>query len=336
METEKEEEISVPEEDQVEDVAGDDPKKKTAESEAAEAEVETLPNLQAPDEVLTPSSAVTGIEYSFGTFFNWFMPSCMDLWTTEDNFGGGGGSQDHHHHETIIAYGARSFLFLLDVKNSLQSPSPSAASNYGIHYRDLVNVFGHSASKKFTDVFRSTNAYVTTVVFEKTRDFVGRSASASNFENHGNLKPFCVSISHFSKSLSSLSLLGPRVFVGNSEGSVAVYDLHRRSTLLQDLPLAAFKRPCCRKVPGHSKILSAAWMHFRAPEIGSVVFYPLDCHLVRWEVDQGRVEVVHFEDRQCGGSGDGLRLFGQLPISCLVAMSAEATADRAEHRLAVG
>ncbi|KAH9393443.1 Gem-associated protein 5 [Tyrophagus putrescentiae] len=286
METEKEEEISVPEEDQVEDVAGDDPKKKTAESEAAEAEVETLPNLQAPDEVLTPSSAVTGIEYSFGTFFNWFMPSCMDLWTTEDNFA-----------------------------KTLQSPSPSAASNYGIHYRDLVNVFGHSASKKFTDVFRSTNAYVTTVVFEKTRDFVGRSASASNFESHG-----------------------PRVFVGNSEGSVAVYDLHRRSTLLQDLPLAAFKRPCCRKVPGHSKILSAAWMHFRAPEIGSVVFYPLDCHLVRWEVDQGRVEVVHFEDRQCGGGGggDGLRLFGQLPISCLVAMSAEATADRAEHRLAVG
>ncbi len=325
METE-EEEISVPEEDQAKDVAGDDPKKKTAESEAAEAEVETLPTLPA---------AVTGIEYSFGTFFNWFMPSCMDLWTTEDNFGGG--SQDHHH-ETIIAYGARSFLFLLDVKNSLQSPSPSAASNYGIHYRDLVNVFGHSASKKFTDVFRSTNAYVTTVVFEKTRDFVGRSASASNFESHGNLKPFCVSIS-LSLSLS-LSPLGPRVFVGNSEGSVAVYDLHRRSTLLQDLPLAAFKRHCCRKVPGHSKILSAAWMHFRAPEIGSVVFYPLDCHLVRWEVDQGRVEVVHFEDRQCGGGGsgggDGLRLFGQLPISCLVAMSAEATADRAEHRLAVG
>lgn len=171
METE-EEEISVPEEDQAKDVAGDDPKKKTAESEAAEAEVETLPTLPA---------AVTGIEYSFGTFFNWFMPSCMDLWTTEDNFGGG--SQDHHH-ETIIAYGARSFLFLLDVKSSLQSPSPSAASNYGIHYRDLVNVFGHSSSKKFTDVFRSTNAYVTTVVFEKTRDFVGR-LGASNFENHG-------------------------------------------------------------------------------------------------------------------------------------------------------
>lgn len=146
------------------------------------------------------TSTTTGIEYSFGTFFNWFMPSCMDLWTTEDNVTGEVSGADF---ETIIAYGARSYLFLLDVKRSNSQPqsarvgrllvdeASAPAPNYGIHYRDLVNVFNHSASKKFTDVFRSTNAYVTTVVFEKTKDFVGRNHRSLTGlkDNHGKL--FC-------------------------------------------------------------------------------------------------------------------------------------------------
>lgn len=122
--------------------------------------------------------------------------------------------------------------------------------------------------------------------------------------------------------------------MGNSDGNVAIYDLHKRTTILQDLPFPAFKRPCCRKVGGgqNSKILSASWMHFSGDGFGSVVFYPLDCHLIRWEVEKNIVSVVHYQERECGSA----RLFGQLPISCLAAMSAEMTVDKSEHRLAVG
>ena len=118
--------------------------------------------------------------------------------------------------------------------------------------------------------------------------------------------------------------------MGNSDGSVALYDIPNRTSVLQDHPFDSYKRPCCRKV-SQSKILAATWLHFKI--WGSVVFYSLDTHLIRWEVETGDVSVQHDYEEECGKPG---RLLGQLQISCLASMSADCTADRLEHKLAVG
>jgi len=268
---------------------------------------ELIPSLESAISVLTTSP----IEYSFGTFFSWFMPSCMDIWSLDEC--GFPSSSPSSSDQIIIAYGARSYLFLLNANRTENASRGrllvSEESCYSIQYRDLVNVFNHTVNKKYTDVFRSTNTYITTVVFEKLKDFVGKHKSL----NSDNTTPN-----------------GPRVFVGNSDGSAALYDIPVRKSILQDLSFAHYKLACCRKVT-QSKILSAAWLYFRS--IGSVVFYSLDAHLIRWELNDNVVFVQHDQGQECGQSG---RLIGQLQISCLASMSAECTSDRTEHKLAVG
>lgn len=231
---------------------------------------------------------VPGIEYSFGTFSNWFMPSCMDFWSSS--------------FESIIGYGARSFLFLLDVKRSEAKNSSRLMVNeinYSIEYRDLVNVFGHTANKKDVDIFRKTNSYITTVVFDKSK---------------------------FSENR-------PRVFIGNSDGLVALYDISKCKSTIQDLPFSAIKSQCCKNV-SQTKILSATWLHFKS--IGSIVFYTLDHHLIRWEVDncnEFSVSVQHNQKSECNQPGC---VVGQFQVSCLSSMSAEFTQSKSEHKLAVG
>ena len=227
------------------------------------------------------------VEYSFGTFFNWFMPSCMDVWSLDDYC-----SSYKTIPETIIAYGARSFLFLLkvtgnvpqdiSVKNEMTASyynqhNPPSFHHYSIKYHDLINVFNHSMNKMFVDVFRTNNTYITTVVFEKQTSTFSRSSS--NIQNiHKQLERQQKSINN--NNFFDLHHDGPRIFVGNSDGSVALYNVQQRISTLQDLPFNSFKLPCCRKVV-HFKILSATWLHFR--HIGPVVFYSLDTHLIRYD-----------------------------------------------------
>lgn len=220
-------------------------------------------------------------EFSLGTYWNWFLPSCFDVWSPV---------KSDQQQQIIVAYGARSFLYLLDLCPSVKSEIDSnEKTDWKLKYRDSLNVLNFQ-SPIHKDVFRYTTKYVTVAVFDKTRQF-GEA----------------------------------RIFVGSSELLVGVYSLLQRKTLIQNIPFTDFKRDCCR-MPYQKKILSAAWLYFRSK--GSTVFYSFDVHVVEWNVDAGRVSVLHFGDIDCAQS--------KSQVSCLSSLNADCTVSKQQHKLAVG
>ena len=49
---------------------------------------------------------IMNVEYSLGPFCNWFLPSCLDLWSSSDG------------QQVLCSYGARSMLCLLTITNN--------------------------------------------------------------------------------------------------------------------------------------------------------------------------------------------------------------------------
>lgn len=153
-------------------------------------------------------SAYFETEFSFGTFWNWFLPSCLDVWssTSSDNS------------DIIVAYGARSHLFFADLFSETNEVSFSDAnkksSGWRIKFRDSLNVLGFE-QKVHQDTFR----YVKT----------------------------CISVAVFDK-ISKNSSVGPRIFVASSDGTAGVYDLSNHETILQNVPFIQYKKNCCRMI----------------------------------------------------------------------------------------
>ncbi|KPM08268.1 Leucine-rich repeat-containing protein 4C [Sarcoptes scabiei] len=264
-------------------------------------------------------------EFSFGAYWNWFLPSCVDIWS----------QSNHETTETdpkiIIAYGAKSFLLIADVVKIDGDPQRSRKSSSvdnncdtqtnlskrkdfeaKIHYRDILNVFGFKGKNQFLDPFRFNNVYITTVVFDKTFSIIKHGFNASG------------SMVRITPTKSAM------LFVGNSDGEAALYDCQRRITLHQNLPFSSISRSCCKNVV-QKKILSAAWLHFQTD--GPTVFYSLDTHVIVWKVKQNSVQVLHDNDEDCYSSRFNS---GHLQIACLASLPAECTENKVEHKLAIG
>lgn len=136
-------------------------------------------------------------------------------------------------------------------------------NDHNIQYFDMINVF-YLRPKDNTDPYRNIMNFITTVVFEKPK---------------------------LKNNSSSV-----RLFVGSSEGIAGVFDLHQRKTLVQMIPFDKFKKPCC-KMTNQRKVSSAAWLHFNT---GSTVFYTNNINIIRWDVDNDHVQVLH--SPQCSQS----------------------------------
>lgn len=246
------------------------------------------------------------VEFSFGTFWNWFLPSCSDVWSSSSSL----------NQEIFLAYGAKSFLFLADiiVQKSKKHSTNNDTKKWKIHYREIVNVFGTKAKSQHFDVFRSNSSYITTVVFDKTFSMI-KHGSSKNM----NQKIYATSCA--------------MIFLGNSDGVGALYDCHRRITLLQNLPFSAISRQCCKTV-AQKKILSAAWLHYQSE--GPIVYYSLDTHIIVWKVKKNEVKILHDNNEDCQNSRFNS---GQLQIACLASLPAEccpSSSDKNEHKLAIG
>lgn len=233
------------------------------------------------------------IEFSFGSFWNWFLPNSIDIWSSANN------------QEIKIAYGSKSFLLLADVQPTQKD---SKSNQWSIHYRNLINVFG-AKSKGFFDVFRSSNSYITTAVFDKTMSLI-KHGSNMNYKINSN----------------NCAML----FLGNSDGIAALYDCHKMISLLQDLRFADISRSCCKMIT-QKRILSAAWLHYQ--QDGPVVYYSLDTHIIIWKVKINQVKIFHDNNEICSNSRYNST---NLQISCLASLPAECTSDKNEHKLAIG
>ncbi|XP_027194608.2 uncharacterized protein LOC113789289 [Dermatophagoides pteronyssinus] len=252
------------------------------------------------------------VEFSFGTFWNWFLPSCLDVWSSPSS------TSSSSNPEMFIAYGAKSFLFLADIivqksKTKKNSTTNNEMKKWKIHYKDIVNVFGTKAKSQHSDVFRSNSSYITTVVFDKTFSTI----------KHGSTK-------NMNQKMYATSCA--MIFLGNSDGIGALYDCFRRITLLQNLPFPSISRQCCKTVI-QKKILSAAWLHYRNE--GPVVYYSLDTHIVVWKVKKNEVKILHDNEQDCQNSRFNS---GQLQIACLASLPSECcmSSDKNEHKLAIG
>nr|XP_027194608.1 gem-associated protein 5-like [Dermatophagoides pteronyssinus] len=252
------------------------------------------------------------VEFSFGTFWNWFLPSCLDVWSSPSS------TSSSSNPEMFIAYGAKSFLFLADIivqksKTKKNSTTNNEMKKWKIHYKDIVNVFGTKAKSQHSDVFRSNSSYITTVVFDKTFSTI----------KHGSTK-------NMNQKMYATSCA--MIFLGNSDGIGALYDCFRRITLLQNLPFLSISRQCCKTVI-QKKILSAAWLHYRNE--GPVVYYSLDTHIVVWKVKKNEVKILHDNEQDCQNSRFNS---GQLQIACLASLPSECcmSSDKNEHKLAIG
>lgn len=204
------------------------------------------------------------IEFSFGSFWNWFLPNSIDIWSSANN----------SNSEIMIAYGSKSYLLLADVRPTKKNKK---SNQWSIHYRNLINVFG-AKSKGFFDPFRSSNSYITTAVFDKTNSLI-KHGSNMNYKINAN----------------NCAML----FLGNSDGIAALYDCRKMISLLQDLRFADISRPCCKMIT-QKRILSAAWLHYQTD--GPVVYYSLDTHIIIWKVKLNQVKIFHDNNEICSNS----------------------------------